>query len=301
MLQRISYFLLPFSQLCCGAVALNWLWRLGFPWGYFVVAVVIILACVPVDFLVLREMKRVQHVQMTRMRVRALEDQEKALRSYHENMERHREDVLHVRHAAAEELDRAQELLANGSDDSWEHANEAMALLDSIGGRLCEHSSANAAAAIKMGDGRSAGVKMSCSLHLPASLAIQASELCAVITNLADNALAAVSRAKAAGAKEPQVSLRAFQRGEYLVIETCNSIAPIDESKLQAMLDGRHRGSVHLSGPKDHGWGLAIVRGIAKRHKGALTVCAEDGMARTTVMLHVPEYEGRDAARGELS
>ena len=104
--------LLPFSQLCCGIVALNWLWRLDFSWGYFVVAGAIILACVPVDFLVLREMKRAQHAQAARMGVQALEDQEKALQSYRESMERHREDVLHVRRAAAEELGRAQELLA---------------------------------------------------------------------------------------------------------------------------------------------------------------------------------------------
>lgn len=292
MLQRISYFLLPFSQLCCGAVALNWLWQLGFPWGYFVVAGAIILACIPVDFLVLREMKRVQHVQAARMRVQALEDQEKALRSYRESMERHREDVLHVRHAAVEELGRAQELLANGSDDSWEHANEAMALLDSIGGRLCEHPSVNAAVAMKLRDGRAAGVEMDCSFRLSASLTVQASELCALIMNLADNAVTSAQRAKAAGAREPRVFLRAFQRGEYLVVEACNSIAPIDEPKFRMTLDGRCKRGTRPSSPEGHGWGLVIVEGIAKRYGGALTAQVENGMARTTVMLHVPEREG---------
>ena len=301
MRRQISYFLLPFSQLCCGAVALNWLWRLGFPPGYFVVAGAIILACVPVDFLVLREMKRAQHAQAARMGVQALEDQEKALQSYRESMERHREDVLHVRHAAAEELGRAQELLANGSDDSWEHASEAMALLDSIGGRLCDHPSVNAAAAMKLRDGRAAGVKMDCSLHLPACLAVRASELCAVIVNLADNAVTGARRAKAAGAREPHVSLRAFQRGEYLVVETRNSIAPTDEPKFRMMLDGRRKRSARPSGPEGHGWGLAIVEGIAKRYGGALTAHMENGIARTTVMLHVPECEGPDGAGEELS
>lgn len=301
MLRRISSMLLPFSQLCCGIVALNWLWRLDFSWGYFVVAGAIILACVPVDFLVLREMKRAQHAQAARMGVQALEDQEKALQSYRESMERHREDVLHVRHAAAEELGRAQELLANGSDDSWEHANEAIALLDSIGGRLCDHPSVNAAAAMKLRDGRAAGVEMDCSLHVPASLMVRTSELCAVIMNLADNAVAGARRAKAAGAREPYVFLRAFQRGEYLVVETRNSIAPTDEPKFRMMLDGRRKRSARPSGPEGHGWGLAIVEGIAKRYGGALTACVENGMARITVMLHVPEREGCGGAGEDLS
>lgn len=301
MLQRISYTLLPFSQLCCGVVALNWLWRLEFPPGYFVAAAAIMLACIPVDFLVLREMKRVQHVQAARMRVRALEDQEKALQSYRESMERHREDVQYVRHAAAEELARAQELLANGAGDSWEHANEAMVLLDSIGGRLCDHPSVNAAVAMKLRDSRAVGVEMGCSLYLPTSLAVRASELCAVIMNLADNAVMGARRAKTAGTRVPHVFLRTFQRGEYLVVETRNSIAPVDEPKFRMTLDNRRKRSARPSGPESHGWGLAIVESIAKRYGGALTAHVENGMARITVMLHVPEREECGGAGKELS
>lgn len=142
---------------------------------------------------------------------------------------------------------------------------------------------------------------MDCSLHLPACLAVRASELCTVIVNLADNAVAGARRAKAAGVREPHVSLRAFQRGEYLVVEARNSIASTDEPKFRMMLDGRRKRGARPSGPESHGWGLVIVEGIAKRYGGALTAHVEDGMARTTVMLHVPECEGCGGMGEDLS
>ena len=85
------------------------------------------------------------------------------------------------------------------------------------------------------------------------------------------------------------------------MVETRNSIAPTDEPKFRMMLDVRRKRSARPSGPEGHGWGLAIVEGIAKRYGGALTACVENGMARITVMLHVPEREGCGGAGEDLS
>lgn len=144
--------------------------------------------------------------------------------------------------------------------------------------RFCQHKVVDALMMAKSEQCEHAGVHLSCQLEVPEDLNIPDPELCAVFSNIVDNAIAACAHVPP---DDRSFSLKArYDRG-YLVVEGRNSFK---EGEGRGKRTHRRNPGEHLS---RHGWGLAILRSIAARHDGMVETSQSAGVFTCTVMLAV--------------
>lgn len=135
------------------------------------------------------------------------------------------------------------------------------------------------------------GVRFCAELDIPADIQLPGVELCAVFSNLLDNALNACAQSPD-GQRRVEATARLW--GMYLVIDVENSYLPPQERGRAAGVpasggvggpgDGGAAGSFpDLSVP--HGWGQGIVREVARRHDGTFEADQVDGVYRARVIL----------------
>ena len=319
ILHRISFLLYPASQLVMVAVSAVWIVRLQLPEVYLRVVGLLALACIPVDFQLFREVRKTQEADILRERVRMLEEQERVLVAYREQIAADMEDIMKLRREVAEEMDEAVRRLREQEEGSaQERLSRAVDIMGSTAFRLCEHRSADAVATMKLKACEEAGVRPRFSLEIPHNVGVPAVELCAVIANLADNGLAAALRAWDAGGPgasselgassassassepgasgEPFLSLRSSVRQGHLVIEAKNSISEADRVAWEE--SAKRSRKRQRTWDEAHGWGLSIISGIAQRHGGSLECAIEDGVFRATVIMRLGSASDA-AARGE--
>lgn len=163
--------------------------------------------------------------------------------------------------------------------------------LDEAGGalgggsrRLCAHRVVDAVVATKARAFEDSGVPASFRLDVPPDLPFSNVDMCALLSNVLDNAL------RACGAVAPErrfVEVRARTAAGLFVLEVRNARAEGAGADDGAQAASRGRGLA------EHGWGLAIVADVARRSGGTLETAAESGSFRTTVVL--PLAGGRPA------
>ena len=139
--------------------------------------------------------------------------------------------------------------------------------------RWCEHSAVNMLMELKDQAAQAAGVTLESSIDLPRDVPIPALDLCAVFSNMLDNAIEAAS-----GAPEGRrwVRVAASSHGGYLVIRVENGAARGAAAR---------RSGTGRPGVGEHGWGLRILEEFAHRHDGRLTTGAEGDAFVAQVML----------------
>lgn len=142
-------------------------------------------------------------------------------------------------------------------------------------GRLwCEHGPANMLLEMKARSAGEAGVSLEADLDLPRGLALPALDLCAVLSNVLDNAIAAAS---AAPEGSRRVRLAAAPRGGWLAVRCENGVAPGAEAPRGARPE-----------PGGRGWGLRILGEFARRHDGEVSAGPSgDGAFVTRVTLRL--------------
>ena len=104
-------------------------------------------------------------------------------------------------------------------------------------------------------------------------------EVCAVLSNLIDNAVDAV-RGFAPARRWVRVVSREAQG--YLVVAVENPADRAPQRRVRAALELGEDGRI-----PEHGWGISIVEGVARRHAGAVTTSFEDGVYTVRVLLRL--------------
>lgn len=152
---------------------------------------------------------------------------------------------------------------------------------------LCDNPAVDALLASKASQCAELGIPFATNVVVPVQTSIPDAELCAVFSNLIDNAMNA-SKELAEGeqacadknAQEPFIEVDALIAAGYLSVRVRN-----------ACLEHRSRPHHTHKQPHSindmHGWGKSIVALIAHRHNGSFTCVAENGvhLARVTLKM----------------
>ena len=151
---------------------------------------------------------------------------------------------------------------------------------------LCDNSAVDALLASKASQCAELEVPFATNVVVPAQTSIPDSELCAVFSNLIDNAMNAskeLAKEQACADKnvqEPFIEVDALVAAGYLSVRVRN-----------ACLEHRSRPRHAHKQPRGindmHGWGKSIVAIIARRHDGSFTCVAENGVYLARVTLKV--------------
>ena len=257
-------------------------------------------------------------LEASRARARALEEQVAVQQVHLTQTEQALAVARQDRERYAAEFTRIADALASGDAAA---AREGLArteeVLPRFGGRLCAHPVVDALLKAKMAQAKERGVQLAVHAEVPADIGITDAELCAVISNLVDNALTAAVQAGAdegasceqtasqGGARHeedapvdmvPTVTVRMRATQGYLVLAVENPCTPeqaaaIDRLKPRRMpprLRHAHRDGMDVGEAlllPEHGWGLTIVRDLAERREGSFTLKQRDGMLRVDVIL----------------
>lgn len=210
-------------------------------------------------------------------------------RSRHE-----RDQASALRDQLRERLEQARaDLRAEQAGKAGESLEGVISLIGARSQRFCQHPAVDALVEQKARAASDSGVRFRAEIDIPADVQLPGVELCAVFSNLLDNALNACAQSPD-GQRRVEATARLW--GMYLVIDVENSYLPPQERGRAAGVPA----SSGVGGPGDgdggaagsfpdlfvpHGWGQGIVREVARRHGGTFESGQVDGVYRARVIL----------------
>lgn len=241
------------------------------------------LLCIAVGMLVMpflfRMLDDAHDVDVAEERARAAELVLTAFREYDARLESDMREAEQVLRGILASLDDLEAAVERGDERELAHSVETALSASLPTRRWCDHSAVNMLLDIKSQAAKEAGVSLEADVVVPRDAAIPALDLCAVFSNLLDNA---VDAARKASEGRRWVRVFASERGGRLVIRTEN-----DGSGLSA----KKRLSTVRPGIEEHGWGLRILAELARRHDGELMCGVEGGVYVAQVALALGRAE----------
>lgn len=256
-------------------------WRLEMGWGYAVFVSLCGAFCALIDPLVFRGLA----IAEERAAMEALEAE---LEEQIASQERHLEQAMAASGEAKRLRSSLSSLFAEMGDAVGRHdarrvrelLGRAVVLVPAVGPSFCPNPAIDALLATKVEQCRSQQTRVDVRVVVPARLGIPVVEVCAVLSNLLDNAMAAV-RLLPVEDRRVEVTMRGTGGGLALVVRNRFDSGLADE---------RRPGSARLvsrgsSALPEHGWGLSIVELIAGRHAGTFSTSAQDGWFEARVFI----------------
>lgn len=256
----------------------------GIPTPMILFVVLVILACVPVDIVLLKKMEQARNYRVSEFEALLLTEQMERQAQYNLKLKKDMAKIGRIRDEAAKELKRVSELpgmTSRSTDDNQK------GIIPSAIRRFCDNSAVDVLMNIKFDDCLASGISPDFKLEIPRVVSsVSDMELCVVLSNLVDNALNAARKVgKEQRAAQPFVKVSSRMRGNVLTISTQNSAH--EDSLLRRLRRAKPSESKTFRSIEDHGWGLAIVEEIASRHGGVLITDKSDGVFTSSVVLLV--------------
>lgn len=272
--------LFPFSQLCIVAFLLYYALAFNLPDWMFALVVVVGVLCGPIDLVLFRALRESEERELSRERVRLLEEQLRAQEEYLQRLSSDIGEACRIREEVASELASVDELLdRREAEQASRGLMKAVDLMDSARRSYCGHPVVDALVSMKAAACEEHAIRFEPQLALDEDVALSSVELCAVFSNLLDNAINACDRVPES---ERFVRLKARMDAGYLVVRMENSCVPTTSAR-------RRASALRGGGVPEHGWGLSILGTLAERHGGRLEVAQESGVFTTTVVLRADE------------
>ena len=305
LMQKLACMLFPLSQICLIAYPLACSASYELPAGVYATLVVLGAACGPVDLLLFRALDQACRWFDSSNNVRMLQEQLRVQSALQQRSQRERDQVDELRDQLRERFEQARaDLRADQAGKAGESLEDAIALMGTQSQRFCPHPAVDALLEQKARTAHDLGVRFHAELDIPADIKLPSVELCAVFSNLLDNALNACVESPDG---ERRVEATARLWGMYLVIDVENGCP---RSKGQGKGSGRpSAGDAARSGDGGasgsfpdlsvpHGWGQGIVREVARRHDGTFEAGQVDGVYRVRVILK-QDPAAQDGGDGE--
>lgn len=127
----------------------------------------------------------------------------------------------------------------------------------------------------KISYAKSKGIPISVHVSMPSDVMIPEGKLCAVISNLLDNAIEASE-----GLGNPSVAFAVHKTGKYLHF-VCKNLVSQDISKVNPELKS-------TKGKANHGIGLQVIQTIVEEYSGMMEHHMEEGRFVMSLMLQIP-------------
>lgn len=269
--------LFPFSQLCIVVFLFYCTIAYELPLWMFVVVVVVGLLCGPVDLVLFKALRESEERELSRERVRLLEEQLRAQEDYLQRLSADIDEARRIREDVARELEDVEALLDRQEAEAASRGLlKAVDMMDTGRTRTCGHQVVDALVSMKAAVCEERGIRLTLELALSDDLALPSVELCAVFSNLLDNAIHACADVPA---DERFIELKAQVEAGYLAVHMENSCAP---NASAARRSARRPRGARLP---EHGWGLGILDTLATRHDGKLEITQEGPVFQTTAIL----------------
>ena len=119
------------------------------------------------------------------------------------------------------------------------------------------------------------GIHHSIQVEFPFNTNITSSDICAVLSNLLDNAIEA-SEKVLRGEREVRLVMRRIH--QFLMIR-------VENRCINQSLEAEGLPKTSKADSAAHGWGLRSVNNVARKYGGTLTCSLEEGVFRTDVLL----------------
>ena len=262
--------LFPFSQLCIVAFLFYYAIAYELPFWMFALVAVVGALCGPVDLVLFKALEESEKRELSRERVRLLEEQLQAQEQYLRRLSADIDEARRVREDVARELAAVDDLLQRQeAEQASRGLMKAVGIMDSSCKRSCEHQVVDALVSMKAAVCAERGIRLELDLALADDVSLPSVELCAVFSNLLDNAVSACGKVPE-GARF--IKLKARVDAGYLAVRMENSCAPAEPGEARRA-PRRSRGD-RLP---EHGWGLNILKTLADRHDGTLETVQETG------------------------
>ena len=244
--------------------------------AWIVAGVFLLLLCVVTDLLLFKALRQSTQLHMTLQRQQLVESSLEAQRKRNQALEQAAGEAAHVRRELSARLLEAAELLQSHRTEAARSCMDSTPALYPPPARSCAHPVADAILSEKLALCRRETLPVDCQVQIPAELQIPGAELCAVRGNLMDNAIEACRRLPEDVPRG--ITVRGRVNGGFLTLRVQN---PVSGGETAAPAGGTLL--------DHHGWGLSIVRQIAERRGGRLTVEQTDGRFVATAWLGAAE------------
>lgn len=232
------------------------------------------LLCVPVDFALYYVLTVAEKQREAKERVRLLEEQQKALEEQQKRLDVEAAKASKVQAEVVAELESILADLDARDDASADlDFGKMLSIMDSTGRRVCRHHVVGALLASKQEEAEKAGVEVDFDLDVADDLPFSDTELCAVFSNLFDNAANACTQVPEG--ERRFIEMKVYSRDAFFIVDVVNSC-----SKAQ-MKRERRRDALF----SEHGWGLSIIQAVAERHGGMLETEQRGSRFHTTVAM----------------
>ena len=298
--QKLLCVLFPLSQICLIAFPLACSARYELSAAVYVPLIVLGIACGPVDLLLFRALDQACGWFESSNKVSMLQEQLRVQSALRQRSRRERDRACALRDQLRERLEQARvNLQAQQAGKAGESLEDAIGLIGAQPQRFCQHPAVDALVEQKACAEHDLGVRFHAEVDIPADIQLPGVELCAVFSNLLDNALNAC--AESLDGEERRIETTARLWGMYLVIDVENSYL---RSKGQGEASGRPLSGDAASPFPDlsmsHGWGQGIVREVVRRHDGTFEAGVVDGVYRARAILK-QDRAVQDGGDGEWS
>ena len=303
LMQKLLCMLFPLSQICLIAYPLACSASYELPAGVYASLIVLGIVCGPVDLLLFRALDQACRWFDSSSKVNRLREQRQVQSALRQRSRHERDQASALRDQLRERLEQARaDLRADQAGKAGESLEDVISLIGTRPQRFCQHPAVDALLEQKARAAKDLGASFCAELDIPADIQLPGVELCAVFSNLLDNALNACAKSPDG---ERRVEAAARLWGMYLVVDVENSCPPSRErgrvegvsatggaggSSRPPSGDVGHQGDDGTASPfpdlsVPHGWGQGIVREAARRHDGTFEAGKVDGVYRVRVIL----------------
>ena len=266
--RRCMWLLFPFSQMATILLALWYGFSANMSLGYFGFAAFISVVCAGVDMFLLLAMGLAAGSGLAEEKWSYLESQLVLQRRYNRTYLKSLEEAREVKRSVVGIFGRVGNAVQDSEGLEAELGRLNMVAKTARKEKLCDHPVADAVLKLKLDECDAKGIKVSWRVVLPSGLEFSSVDLCAVFSNLMDNAMNACEKV------EPErrcIDVRARVVAERLAIEVVNSCEDMTLARPRL----REELLAIPSEIPEHGWGLSILRGIAWSNGGSLETAVE--------------------------
>lgn len=291
--RRVVFVLFPLSQVSVMGIAYYVIFTYHATIESLVLVSLCALLCVPVDIFLTRSLVATEDRDLARLQIAMLEENMALQRESYARIQTDAQAAKNICTQAHSQLEQAYDALRQKQvgcvkDD----LAQTLSIIENQGRHYCENRVVDALVGMKMKQCCESGINAEFDLAIPRDSGISSTDLCALFSNLLDNAIHACTDMSANAADIPyaavksdrdfnpqgRIRLTASVVGSMMVVDMSNSMFHAPAARFWRRKPA--------SGLDEHGWGLVILKELARRYGGSVATAQKDGLFITTVILH---------------